>query len=262
MEQTADAGIPVAPVVENKQKSGNGLKIATAIACIVAVCGIGFGVYGMMQSSQKDSQISDLKTQVDFNKERNASDIDEGLLITTTIAPEAKSQNPIFPATTSEGDYVQTYTITKSFHIHDYDTSKNYSLRFGLRDGNIVGCELYFEESSVKSVLQHECNISGISGKIYKVGYLAHGQMGNPPIVLVMQDGTVRYFQSDDALKTVDISTEQLNVNGFVTDVFDEIGVFSKRKDAGENEGGSGYVTSALLYSDGKYEVYESLFNK
>ena len=31
MEQTADAGIPVAPVVENKQKSGNGLKIATAI---------------------------------------------------------------------------------------------------------------------------------------------------------------------------------------------------------------------------------------
>lgn len=56
MEQTADAGIPVAPVVENKQKSGNGLKIATAIACIVAVCGIGFGVYGMMRSSQKDSQ--------------------------------------------------------------------------------------------------------------------------------------------------------------------------------------------------------------
>ena len=55
MERTADAGVSVAPVVENKQKSGNGLKIATAIACIVAVCGIGFGIYGMMQSAQKEN---------------------------------------------------------------------------------------------------------------------------------------------------------------------------------------------------------------
>ncbi len=67
MEQNVDASAPVtpvAPVVENKQKSGNGLKIATAIACVVAVCGIGFGVYGIMQSSQKDSQISNLKNQI------------------------------------------------------------------------------------------------------------------------------------------------------------------------------------------------------
>ena len=64
MEQNADTGVPVAPMAENKQKSGNGLKIATAIACIMAVCGIGFGVYGIMQSSQKDKQVSDLKAQI------------------------------------------------------------------------------------------------------------------------------------------------------------------------------------------------------
>ena len=64
MEQNVDTGAPMAPVVENKRKSGNGLKIATAIACVVAVCGIGFGVYGMIQSSRKDNQISDLKAQV------------------------------------------------------------------------------------------------------------------------------------------------------------------------------------------------------
>jgi len=62
MEQNAS----VAPVADNKQKSGNGLKIVTAIACVVAVCGIGFGVYGMMQVSNKDSQISNLKNS---NKE-------------------------------------------------------------------------------------------------------------------------------------------------------------------------------------------------
>ena len=81
MEQNADTGVPVAPMVENKQKSGNGLKIATVIACAVAVCGIGFGVYGMMQSSQKDSQISDLKVQI---KE------DDGT-ITTIETPEIET---------------------------------------------------------------------------------------------------------------------------------------------------------------------------
>lgn len=64
MEQNADAGAPVTPVAENKQKGGNGLKIATAIACIVAACGIGFGIYGMMQISDKDSRISELETQI------------------------------------------------------------------------------------------------------------------------------------------------------------------------------------------------------
>lgn len=64
MEQNTKAGEPMAPAVDSKQKSGNGLKNATAIACVVAVCSIGFGVYGMMKSSQKDSQISDLKIQM------------------------------------------------------------------------------------------------------------------------------------------------------------------------------------------------------
>lgn len=64
MEQNAETGVPMTPVVDSKQKSGNGLKIATVIACIAAICGIGFGVYGMVQSSQKDNQISDLKVQI------------------------------------------------------------------------------------------------------------------------------------------------------------------------------------------------------
>lgn len=64
MEQNTDVNTPVAPVVDNKQRSGNGLKIATAIACVVAVCGIGFGVYGMMQIFDKDSRISELEAQI------------------------------------------------------------------------------------------------------------------------------------------------------------------------------------------------------
>ncbi|MBQ3473986.1 hypothetical protein IJH24_00950 [Candidatus Saccharibacteria bacterium] len=69
MEQNTNTGEPMTPVVDNKQKNGNGLKIATAIACVVAVCGIGFGAYGMIQSTQKDSQISDLKVQIKDSEE-------------------------------------------------------------------------------------------------------------------------------------------------------------------------------------------------
>lgn len=63
MEQNVENVAPVAPALNNKQKSGKGLKITTAVACVVAACGIGFGVYGMVQGAQKDDRISDLQGQ-------------------------------------------------------------------------------------------------------------------------------------------------------------------------------------------------------
>lgn len=74
MEQNVDAGAPMMTVVDSKQKSGNGLKIATAIACVVAVCGIGFGAYSMIQCSEKDKQVSVLKTQIENTNEEIAAD--------------------------------------------------------------------------------------------------------------------------------------------------------------------------------------------
>ncbi|MBR3175898.1 hypothetical protein IKF26_00650 [Candidatus Saccharibacteria bacterium] len=72
MEQNTDAGAPVAPVVDSvKQNSGNGLKIATAIACIVAACGIGFGVYGMFfnKIDNKVANNTDTNTAIDTNSD-------------------------------------------------------------------------------------------------------------------------------------------------------------------------------------------------
>lgn len=88
MEQNAKTDTPMAPAVDSKQKSGNSLKIATAIACIVAVCGIGFGVYGMIQSFQKDNQISDLKVQI-MDSEGTATTIETSDEVETTMENEA-----------------------------------------------------------------------------------------------------------------------------------------------------------------------------
>ncbi len=65
MEQNTATAMPV--MDSGKQSDGKGWKIATAIASVVAVCGIGFGVYSMMQGSQKDNQISNLKAQLENN---------------------------------------------------------------------------------------------------------------------------------------------------------------------------------------------------
>ena len=60
------------PVVENKQKNDKVWKIATVVASVVAVCGIGFGVYGMISANSikssiatKDDEIKNLNTEID-----------------------------------------------------------------------------------------------------------------------------------------------------------------------------------------------------
>lgn len=70
-----------APAVQNNQ--GNGFKIATIVASIIAVCGIGFGVYGMVKSNQKDTEISDLKVQIK-NSDGTTTTIETPKIETTT----------------------------------------------------------------------------------------------------------------------------------------------------------------------------------
>ena len=92
MEQNVDAGVPVMPTVENKQKNGNGFKLATIIACIVAVCGIGFGIYGMMQGSEKDNQILSLNSEVAKLKQ-TVEELKNSVVDTDDITTETDSTN-------------------------------------------------------------------------------------------------------------------------------------------------------------------------
>ena len=65
-----------APVVDNKKP--NDVRkwiIITAVACLVAVCGIGLGIYGMVQSTQKDAQISDLRNKI-ARDDKNTTQLD------------------------------------------------------------------------------------------------------------------------------------------------------------------------------------------
>lgn len=61
MEQNIPTATPV--MGSGKQSNEKGLKITVILTSLAAICGIGFGIYGMIQSAQKDSQISNLNIQ-------------------------------------------------------------------------------------------------------------------------------------------------------------------------------------------------------
>lgn len=115
MEQNVDTGTPVMPVIDDKQKGGNGLKIATAIACVMAVFGIGFGVYGIIEANNKSSEISNLKIQIE----------DKDGKITTLGTDEIKIS-----------DDSQTITISDSNSAYAIRDLKSKTLRLlGSRNG-------------------------------------------------------------------------------------------------------------------------------
>ncbi len=74
--------VAATPTTNNKTSNGNGWKAATAIASVVAICGIGFGVYSMMQKTQADDKISDLKIQMK-NSDGTVTTIDSSKIETT-----------------------------------------------------------------------------------------------------------------------------------------------------------------------------------
>ena len=203
MEQNVDAGMPVAPMVENNQKNGNGLKIATAIACVVAVCGIGFGVYGMMQSAQKDSQISDLKVQI--------KGVDG--TVTTIETPEIETTTDSGTTITIADSINAKYVFSDSNAPElNKDTSMTVSsvaytgIRFLLHlDGSVganyqwVNWDTYIPE--IKSQQRQDDTLNGyIDGRVVDIstGHIGNGSFGE--VFFLLDDGTVAYVQEDSIL--------------------------------------------------------------
>ena len=145
MEQDTNTGEPMPSVVGDKPRNGNGLIIATAIACVVAVCGVGFGVYGIVQSSQKDGQISDLKVEVNDKSakidelETKISNLDnkkeEVAIITetTTTYPDATSQE-------SSDNSSETAAILLGAMLDKNDSRTVFKVGDCMADGPSVKC--------------------------------------------------------------------------------------------------------------------------
>ena len=169
MEQNVDTGAPVAPMLENKQKSGNGLKIATVITCIVAVCGIGFGVYGLMQVSDKNSQISNLKAQIE---KLETVEKNEGSTITDIDVDESDDSGSF-----------STNILTNIKNLGD----STYGFK-SINSGN--GTVYAYINSNGDLILEKDKKYTVASNVIF-ADFLWEGNGGAPSLYFVKDDGSV-----------------------------------------------------------------------
>ena len=153
MEDNTNMAAP-STVVDNKPKDSKGLKIATAIACIFGICGIGFGVYGVMQGLEKDNQISNLKAEVNSKSAKiqelettisNLNNKTEEIVIDTetTTPTDTTEQNATEQNTTEQtasNDDNETVTILLKEILDKNDDRTVYKAGDCTADGPSVKC--------------------------------------------------------------------------------------------------------------------------
>ncbi len=265
MEQTMNQNVSAGMMTGETEKKGKGL-IAGMVACaILAVGGVAFGVYGMMQSSQKDNQISDLKVQIeDSNGKITALETDEIKVSddsqTITISDSiTKKQNPIISATAPK-----YYNLGISSPRYTVNGTEYYAT-LNIKDGDVSSCALYTHTTKFVDYDMVETNrfdrdcsgVNGISGKIYKAVTIGEGQDASMnSVAFIMEDGTVEYVSGESMVtEIVDNGVANikgtLSIDGFVIDAF-TVGVGEDGAKAG------GYATTIFVLSDGNYIKYDA----
>lgn len=172
MDQNADAGVSMTPVVDDKQKSGNGLKIVTAVACVVAVCGIGFGIYGMMQSSDKDSQVSNLKTQIEK--------------LETAEKAEKAEESTIIDISTDGSNVKNSFSASILTSIKSLGDST-----YGFKSFNSGNGTIYeYIDSNGNLILEKDKKYTVASDVVF-ADFLWEGNGGMPSLYFVKDNGSV-----------------------------------------------------------------------
>ena len=253
MEQDTTTAMPV--MDGSKQNDGKGWKIVTVIASVVAVCGIGFGVYGMIQSSQKDNQISDLRVQVEDSDGKITTLETEKIETTTndeTVVTISDSimgyRNRILVS--SDSSMVYTTNFDSSTYLPN-----NSVLSIALADGVITDCLIGIKTDTGIAYRDPEgegkCTINGIDKKIYKVVEFGRGQdYSYFNVGFIMEDGTVQYFSLEDALGGSNFSAEKvLKIDGYVINTVDV--------NATSRVSGHGYRQTVFVLNDGSFVDFD-----
>ena len=68
------------PPIKDDKKSGSGLKIGLIIMSILTVCGIGFGIYELLNNNNKTEQIKELQVKID-QLEKQATTDPTGIMV-------------------------------------------------------------------------------------------------------------------------------------------------------------------------------------
>lgn len=242
-ESLSKGNMMAAPANE-KKKSGSGMLIGLILCLLLAVGGIGFGVWMMMDgNTQKDAlnqQISVLKKQ---NNELQKQ-IDEGAGL---------SKNPVIESSKLREDYSAELSFESSL-ISNY--GEIYVVDVWVENGEIGGCEIGSRTISGGSYLTEkvsDCNISGLDGEVFNVVEFGAGQDNSSNrIGFIMEDGTVKYtLPIFDAIKANDFGVKgSVKIDGIVTGAVD---VQLRNTSVGYG----GYGATVFILGDGSYVLFD-----
>lgn len=235
-----------------KPKNKTGMIIGMVACIVLAIGGVGFGVYGMMQ---KSNHTSDMKVEIkNADGQITALETDKISISddkkTITIADtNVETKNPIISAKSP-----LIYQLSFTSGVFSTGTTST-SVDISVRDGEIIYCQLYSGSYDNRRASK-ECAVNGLSGKIYKV--LEAGEGHDPyddKIIFILEDGSVDFFPLSDIANSSNLKIKgKAKINGFVTDAI-RISVAEK----GYAGGGSSTV---FILSDGSIARYDETMFK
>lgn len=234
------------------KKKGKGAVLSMILLGILAVGGISFGIWEFYSAGR---QKEGLNTQINALKQENNELLDKLNEITdisnsTNTNPTRMEQNPIILS----DDPNEEYSFSLDSKVYVESGADNILIR--IQDGEITNCSVgrreYMGTNGGYAVTElNDCRVTGLTGKIYKVVEIWAGHMNiDENIGFIMQDGTVQYFNFNNAVANNDYSVKELNIDGFVVDAFN-IAVGQVGYSA------SGYSTTAFVLSDGSIIKYD-----
>ena len=228
--------VPMQPAPVQKKKS-NAALFAIVLLLIVALGGVGFGVYMMMDKNQEvdrlNKQISDLKTSISNMTPKESSGSDSS----DESTDEIKRTNPII------SDVVDGWDITTYSNISIGDGKY---MELSIKGGAVQYCGIQNSGPSI------DCAIGGLDGRVYKADWIGEGQALDDTrnMAFIMEDGTVQYFGLLDAAdKTAFDIKGVLNIDGKVVDII--------HANATKSGLMGGFGTTLFVLSDGSYVKFD-----
>lgn len=171
----------------------------------------------------------------------------------TTVAPavpvEKPAEEPIPSPKNTNSQFsnpiITGTTITFSSSTEPNQSNEPHYLNITVKDGEIVSCTINKQTNNGGGTSVGECQITGITGKIYKIANLGKGQMAyHDKVAFILEDGSVDYLPLENAILNNNFQIAgKLGVDRQVVDIIPVLG--------------SNYGTYAIVFSDGSYIEYD-----
>ncbi len=243
-----------------KEKTGQSSKVALIICVILAIVGVGFGIYGITRKPEEKPAENNTKDSTDLETE--LSDIKQKYSILQNYIKELEVAGNEIPEEAKNA--ATDVSASKNAIINDgsivFQTKENHAdgekiITINIANG-VPSCRMLKSEKDSYGMLAKkdmgECQISGLSGKVQSVYEAGSTQMDWPYLAFLMEDGSVEYAPAFESKETGNIVIKgKINITKFVSGIINNVSIR-----AGGPEAAGGHLTTMFIHPDGTYTMF------